>query len=562
MARAMTSRGRNSINRHTTEPRPVPKSRRNHPVQHLSSFKPGVAHPVKFIPMHREDRADGVLDCTIEMMEVKELIANGVAFRFSAYVVPWLAMERFEGSRDQFDRSWMKKSKTRTDPTVVPFITKQVYGAPSAVPIFKAAGVHFGPTQAINTMYVEAYNQVYNWRARNRSEKLTPRLLTDTSLAPAFWHHTGFEHIVTDFDQAKLHGEVALEIVEAKLPVKGIGFGAAALASNGAYGSIKQSGETAGKPLASGITVNANGTNIVIGTTSTATTAFPDVYAQMGGSSIKASLANFKKATLLQEWAEKREQYRGHREADGSVDDKMIGMLMAGLTIEDQWLKDPIWLDEEVIYFKMGKRYSSTAGQLDDSAVSGVVNAKLHLHCPKLAVGGVIVVLAEVLPDQLFERRLDPFLVIDDADDLPNAELDQADTEKVDIVLNKMIDVGHSAPDDLFGYEPMNARWNQAGPTIGGDFLRLAATTGNTEARQRIWAVEAVDPALTDDFYIAKDGIHTKPFLDEVLDPFQIQVRGNVVLGGLTQFGGVLVEATDNYDKLVEETADDKIEKA
>ena len=70
--------------------------------------------------------------------------------------------------------------------------------------------------------------------------------------------------------------------------------------------------------------------------------------------------------------------------------------------------------------------------------------------------------------------------------------------------------------------------------------------------RQRLWALETVNPVLGSDFYLVKN-MHMKPFLDTVSDPFEIAVAGNAVIGGNTVFGGMLVEATNvsNYDKVV-----------
>lgn len=543
------------FNRQTTTPRSVPHSNRNKPVEHLSSLLPGVVHPVALIPMLREDKAHGRVDFTVEMMETKELLANGVTARFSAWCVPWLAMDRFQGSMDQFDRSWQGRPKT-DDPgeTVTPFFTKQVYGDIMSVPFWKSWGRHYSPTDAINTMYVESYNKIQNWRARNASKELAARLMTDTSLAPAFWTRTGFEHIVPDFDQAKEHGEVALTIVESHLKLRGMGIrhGAGAVGAftmrdtDGADQTLEGwaiGGTFSGNVGQAQLVVKSNGAS------------GPDFTAELPQNGITVSLGNLKKARLMQEWADVRKRFEGHD------DDAIIDQLMAGIPIEDQWLKDPFLLDEDIVQFRQAKRYSSTAGQLDDSAVSGVATGSLLVHVPKLRTGGMIVVLCEILPNQLFERRPDPFMYVSDPDDLPNAMLDQADTEKVEVITNRMIDVTHSNPNDTFGFGPLNLLWNGDGPTLGGDFIKPQASAGNTAARNRIYAVEAVDPVLTDDFYIAKDGIHTKPFLDEVMNPFQIQAVGNIVLNGLTQFGGALVEATGNYDKLVEATANDKIVK-
>lgn len=546
-----------SINRQQTRARPVPHSKRNHQVNHLSSLDPGVVHPIGFFPGFREDSCTGKVEFVIEQMESKELIANPVWARVSFYAVPRLAFPRFQGSRDQFDRSFMGKPKT-DDPgeTVTPYFTTQVYGDVMAMPLFKAAGKHYRPTDAVNTDYVEAYNLVHNYRLRNKSKELQARLMNEVTLAPAFWEHTFADLMAPSFDEAAMHGEVAISVVEAKLAVKGIGtYGSL---NGAATANVRESGSgTGATSYAKSLGTQGNGLVVQLKARQGSTTADePDIYALLKENGLSFTLANLNKAKNLQGWAEIRKGYEGHD------DDEVIDlMLMAGLSIEDQWLKDPILLDTTIVQFRQAKRYSTTAGDLDDSAVSGVAAGSCYLRMPRIPVGAIIVGICEILPEQLWERRADPYMFIDDARELPDALLDQADPIKVDVVTNRMVDVAHSAPDATFAYEPKNARYTSWGPTVGGDFIRPAATTGNTAARQRIWAVEAVDPALTDDFFIAKDGIHKKPFIDPVLQPYQIQVKGNLVFDGLTQFGGLLVEATGNYEKLVEHTqSDDNIQ--
>ena len=76
----------------------------------------------------------------------------------------------------------------------------------------------------------------------------------------------------------------------------------------------------------------------------------------------------------------------------------------------------------------------------------------------------------------------------------------------------------------------------------------------------RLYAVENVNPVLSEDFYIVTD-IHQKVFMDTEGDPFELTGEGVAVLNGLTQFGGLLVEATDNYDKVAERAPTDQIVK-
>lgn len=544
-----------NVNRMSTEELKFPRSNRNHAVAVLSSTMPGVCHPVAAIPMLREDALRGSMQINLEMLETKEILMNPVTARVTAYVVPWLAFARFEGSRDQFDRSWSGKSKINGG-AVVPFFETHAMPALGSDPIYKALGLHAPVGAQVNTMYREAYNLIWNFRARNRSRHLTERLLDATSLAPAFWQHSRFAHVVPDFDDAAMEGEVALNVVDSKLAVTGLGVQAGQTPLSAAN-ILQSDGTTVNKPF-----YRASDVSMVrVAAASVASGALPQVFAEMAENGITVSLANLELAKKTQAFAKLRQAYEGYKLSD----DWLVDMLMSGLSIPDQALKQPILLADRTVRFGQAKRYATDSGNLDESAVSGAARVNLNLRVPQLSTGGIVMVLLEILPEQLFERQADPFFMVtntrlgDTFRDLPDALRDTLDPQKVETVLNRDIDTNHANPTGRFGYVPNNWKWNAAGPRVGGKFLRPAANTAFDEARQRIWAVEQVNPGLTQDFYICRS-IHTKPFLNEVGDPFEFTAMGNCVINGLTQFGPGLIEATGNYDAVAEKAPTDRID--
>lgn len=548
-----------SVNRKKTSPLKYPRSRRNHPIMHLSSTMPGVAHPVAFIPMLREDALTGVIEPMVEMLETKELLMNRVTARFTAWVFPLLAQEHFFGSRDEFDKSFMGESSL--DGGGVNAFVKNAalpVGGAAAVPLYLAAGLHGKEADQINTAYVEAYNAVYNHRARQASKELTPRLLTDTSLAPAFWNHRQFPHMVADFDTAMMEGRVVLDILEQDMRVRGIG-----ISTSAAQVAVAAAREANGITIAYPEAFHANADGVFIRNGVGSYDGYPDVWAEMAENSLAISLAGLEEARKLQAFAKLRTQFEGHD------DDYIIDMLMMGLTIPDQHLKQPFQIADQTVVFSQGKRYATDSGNLDDSATSGFAKGSLRLRVPRINTGGVVVVLMEILPEQLWERQQDWFFHSranggTAAHDMwPEADRDTLDRQKVDVVYNRDIDVSHSAPTGYFAFEPMNAKFNRAPPTIGGKFHKPAADTPTDTHRQRLWAVEGVDPALTDSFFIVEPGtMHIKPFLDQVNDPFEIAARGNCVLDGNTQFGGLLIEQTGNYEAMAARAPTDQIEES
>jgi len=128
---------------------------------------------------------------------------------------------------------------------------------------------------------------------------------------------------------------------------------------------------------------------------------------------------------------------------------------------------------------------------------------------------------------------------------------DYLDPEQVDVVQNRYVDVEHGNPDLVFGYAPLNHAWRTKAPNIGGKYFRTSGDPFD-ENRQRIWAIEQSDPALTSDFYLAEN-IHHKVFRDQVSEPFEITTVGMCQIAGQTVFGKGLQEDTGDYEAILED---------
>ncbi|NSY93713.1 hypothetical protein G6L58_25045 [Agrobacterium tumefaciens] len=467
---------------------------------------------------------------------------NATKVRVMAYFVPMLALDRFNGSTDQLNLSYEGKPPLEGS-AVVPYIERQAFGAHGSNAIYKYLGLHGQPTDLRNTAYLEAYNQIWNFRAKNRSPDLTLRNRLDTSLAPAFWAHERFSHMVPDFDQAVIDGEVPLNVVNAVLPIRDAN-GANRFLVKGAADGVHRPLETAGTSAVKvgGIPPSVSQEYLIGG-----------MFAELQENGITVSLSNIEMARKTQAFARLRQQYNQH-------DDHIINLLMDAISIPEQAFKQPMLLADKQTIFGQSKRYASDAGNLTESVVNGMTGVEMSIQLPRVNVGGVVMIVAEITPDQLFERQEDPFLTAASVDDLPQYLRDTLDPEKVDVVKNSRIDASHANPNGTFAYEPLNAKWNIDAPRVGGDFYRPTVNTGFDEKRQRIWAVETLNPTLSTDFYLCTN-MHTKPFVVTNQDPFEVVQQGDVFIEGNTVFGGHLVEATDDYEKVMAVAPQDRIEK-
>jgi hypothetical protein len=509
----------------------------------------------------REDSFRANLNFNIEMMETNELLANPVRARVSAYVVPDLALERFEKSRDQFDRSFMGEPQVEGG-SVVPFFDFATMGAAGVDKIYQYLGLHANEGDNVETRYAEAYNLIHNFRLRNRSRDLSLRTRTDTSLAQAFWDLGRFRHILPSFDQAVMEGEVALSVTS--FPES------APVVSDNTIPHVKTGGteyavtmQSTGNlafngSIGSGVSAKWGNTGMEADLTA--------ILTELQTSGMFVSLANIDMARKLQSFAKLRERFTGL--ADDEADEYIINMLMSGLHIPDRSLTQPILLGQKMLTFDQAKRYASDSGNLDDSVVSGFAGGSMTLRVPRLETGGTVMVVVECFPQQLFERQADPlFNIYDDVQAaiaagkaetfcLPEAVRDGLDPEKVDVVRNDQIDVSHTTGSSTFGYAPLNWKWGVFGPRLGGKFHGELATTAD---RQRFWAAETADPVLGEDFYLVPDDLQTDVFLRSG-DPFEMFMSGPVSITGLTQFGGLLIEETTNYEDLKDQMDVERID--
>lgn len=538
---------------------PIPVQRTTRPSSHriLTSFEPGYMIPVMAMPLLREDSVAGAaFRVSFEMKETVEILMNSVNARVMTYLVPKTALARFGGSIDHVNKSYEGLPLIEGE-AVTPWFETMVGPAHGANAVLKKMGKHVRPGQTMNTEYIEAYNQIWNYRAKNRSPDIALRDRLDGTLAPAFWQHQTFAHIVPDFDQAIIDGEVALNVVNSKMPVKGLGISAGHATPNSGVSVNESGGRPTGTTYPQSWTVGSGSTagqaTIQIRRDGT-TENWPDVWAELQDNGITVSLSNIDMARKTQAFAQLRRQYSGHS------DEYIIDLLMDGITMPEQAWNQPILLGDTNTVFGMSKRYATDADNLTESVVNGMTFIEQRFSCPRVPMGGVIMMVVEVSPEQLFERQKDPYMLATTVDQLPQFLRDTLDPEKVVIVKNEDVDLDHDTPNATFGYAPLNHEWAKSIPQIGGKFYRPAVDAAFDEDRQRIWAVETQNPVLSEDFYLCTT-MHQKPFVQTTGDNFEVLIRGDAAIRGNTVFGGMLIEATNDYAEVVEEQPNDRIDK-
>lgn len=554
----MADMSNGNMTRMKTDPIPVLRSRRGQDFRGITSMYPGKMVPLVAFPLLREEQLNRTrFRFSFEMAETAELLMNAVSVRVLAYLVPNTAFDRFDGM-DQLNRSYMKKPRTEdVGETTIPFFETVAF-AKATNEVLVHLGLHAKEGDLVNSAYNESYNEIWNFRAKNRSPDITLRGKLDMPLAKAFWNHQTWANVVPDFDQAVIDGEVALNVVQGQLPVTGL----VSTSTTGAAATGTNTHFDAKGALPSGAWLHVSGEGIAnkqIGMRYPSAAVpgaanLPMVFAELAENGITVSLSNIEVARKTQAFAALRKQYTGHS------DDYIIDMLMQGITVPEQAWREPMLLADNSTIFGQAKRFSSSADDLTAAVANGATFIDIGISTPRCPMGGVVMIVCEIMPEQLFERQQDPYLYTTDQDTLPDFLRDTLDPEKVEVVQNKYVDTQHATPTGTFGYAPLNHKWLRRGPMIGGKFYRPDTDGPVDEVRQRIWAVETLNPTLSEDFYLCTT-MNQKPFVVTNQPPFECVTRGLGTIEGNTVFGPLLIEASDDYDQVMEEVPFDRIDK-
>jgi hypothetical protein len=538
----------------------VQKSMRKARGRVLTSGDAGKILPLKYEWLHREDGVQsGKIRVNVEMMETSEMLMNGVGVTCYAHFVPMLAFDRFNGSMNELNASYKKENGVAG--SVVPFFESNKFWNGTSVsssasgtaydttlnvaglgdiraPFYQIMGIHT-EAASLNTTPVEAYNAIVNHRRKARSKSLPLRNAFDHTLAEAFWINNGMQNIVPDFDQSLIDGEVSLQGLTFKAPIR------------------SESYHDTYAPSQSGVPDNIGSNTSPSGDTINPTYAFDEVWAELtSGGNATMSLADIDQARKTASFAKLRQMY------DGIDDDYLIDLLMSGIRVPEEAMKQPILLGKSQQMIGFNQRYATDAGNLDESATNGYATLDMSIRTPAMNTGGVIMITAEIVPEQLWERKKDYFLYTTDPDTLPSYLRDFLDPEKVAVVKNDHADVNHATPDGTFGYAPLNHEWQRDLVNVGGKYYRPADDAFD-EDRAKIWSAESTSPTLNEDFYLCT-GLHKKVFADQTADSFEITAMTDMNIVGNTVFGAGLQEsdATSDYDAITADVDSSRIVKS
>ena len=531
---------------------PMDRNTSTRPVSHLqtvrrddlacvTSMLGGEFLPIAMVPLLREDRAlNSTVTLNFQMSETSDMLLNAVRATASAWLVPKMAFERYSGY-DSINRSY--NGQPEIDDLIIPWFQPW---DPAGKAIIEKMGLHFPDGSMANSDYVEAYNAVWNHIAKNMSKDIELRDSFDGTLAPGFWEHSQMKHVKSTFDDAMMEGQIGVEFEQTDLPVRGLGVTSPMTSLPTNIGDhLDTAGDGADRPyFGSRIrgTTPGDGENM-FAVEFNSTTGLPAVFAELKSEGLQISLANIDLARETAAWARLRTRYQGLDE------DWMMDQLLSGIAMPEEAMKQPILLDKKSVPFGMMQRYATDGASLDQSATNGATSMQLRVRTPAVNTGGIIVICAQSAPEMVYERQRDYYFMADSVDKLPNRTADELDPQPVVEVFNVEVDEIHTLPGEVFGYAPLNHEWMRNKPKVGGKYYRSDPTGPWDEDRNRIWDTTTVDPQLGEDFYLTSN-IRHDVFMDQTDDHFEVWASGSISIQGLTHFGPMLRESTDDYEKV------------
>lgn len=543
-----------TISRQNTSPVTFNRTMRRDRVTAMTSGRAGKVVPVDYFPLLAGDSASGRLGIDIELGEMPRPLLNGVLANVQTWVVPKCAHAQFSGFDDYMHAREGSDIKTlgaadRTPPPFFNTLTGADLTTVANSDFMKALGIHNPSGVDINVDLIDAYNLIYNFRLAAHSSKLTredyatENLANALALKRAFWPKSAMSRVVPDYESALIVGQLDLDIQSGQLPISGLGAENqnAGTGVNESVDETDQSNPT--YATAKNLSNNAANDRVYAKTSG----GFLQIFAEMAGQTIPATLADIDKARTTQAFAKLRQAYAGNDSTGFGNDDTIVAMLMSGLSVPEEYFKRPILLDNAIVPFGFTERFATDAANLDDSVSQGRASASLSLNIPEMPCEATVLTTVEVLPELLQEAMSDEMILATSVADLPDALRDVQRTEPVDTVLNRRRDARHTTPGGGYGHEPMNDKWNRDFTRLGGAFYQTDPNNPFTDQRSAIWMAGIVDPAFTADHWLAPASFPHDVFSDTLADAFECVVRHDVAINGLTQIGDVLEEDNSNF---------------
>lgn len=249
----------------------------------------------------------------------------------------------------------------------------------------------------VNSIVRLAYNAAVNYLRQRLYTYATLLDHSNTAVAPALLSSTVLQRLngVLDPDD-RINGSVQLEIPSMELPVSGLR----------AWNALGQHKDSTGE-IFTGDSVSAgSGGGLVIKVDNTAMQT--EVFAQLDGLVAGGvSLTDFYNAEKMDQITRRMREIIDQNPVDG---EQAVLRWALGLQLEAG--RDPVVLAQREVYLQSGyKEATDGAGIMDETMISRVGGQiKIRQVIPQTELGGIVVCLAELKPDETLAEQPHPIL--------------------------------------------------------------------------------------------------------------------------------------------------------
>lgn len=256
--------------------------------------------------------------------------------------------------------------------------------------------------QKVNAIVRLAYNAAVNYLRQRLYTYATLLDHSNTAVAPALLSSTVLQRLngVLDPDD-RINGSVQLEIPSMDLPVSGVGISSA----TGAPGAVQT---PASYVLWSDGVAPAKSRNHEIAHLATDNAGVAQVFAKLDGLVAGGvSLTDFYNAEKMDTITRQMRQIIDDNPVDG---EEAVLRWALGLQLEAG--RDPVVLAQREVYLQSGyKEATDGAGIMDETMISRVGGQiKIRQVIPRTELGGIVMCLAELKPDETLAEQPHPIL--------------------------------------------------------------------------------------------------------------------------------------------------------
>lgn len=499
--------------------------------RHLAGrFRGGKMVPVGAFAVLGGESASIQQRMTVELDAVAGRLITPVSLRFTMAFVPVEACDALLNADDDYAgvREVIRRKIAAGE---------TLFGLEAESDISKLCGINprsISGDKKVNSIVRIAYNAAVNYLRQRLYTYATLLTHSNTSVVPALLSATALQRLngVLDPDD-RINGSVNLEIPSMELPVRGITqkdntniSGGAAYASQSGQILVNHTGGTHGM-IFKRKDGNPAGTEL-------------DIYAELDGLMAGGvSLTDFYNAEKMDQITRRMREIIEANPVEG---EEAVLRWALGLQLEAG--KDPVILAQREVFLQAGyKEATDGAGIMDETMISRVGGQiQISQVIPQTELGGIVMCLAEVKPDETLDEQ--PHPILSDTWGSINQVADELKLDPVKVLqrdLSSSVDTADEAKVAFYtGHNELKRAY------VAYGYNRLI-DLDQVETKNTVWQY-AIPTSVTPENINYPVDLDHYPFLDSLADVVNYSLETTMVVSTPMFFGPTPVETVSIID--------------